>query len=88
MYHLNWLQLNQITEIREYLDNEVNEIKYRLFIPQLMRKSGWYFFIDRLSGKIDYIGVGGTHLTYNNESSIYQRIQKHFLLKSESCFQR
>lgn len=88
MYHQDWLQLNQITEIREYLDNEVNEIKYRLFIPQLMRKSGWYFFIDRLSGKIDYIGVGGTYLTYNNKSSIYQRIQKHFHLNLESCFPR
>lgn len=44
-----------------------------------IRMRGWYFFINKALGSIDYIGVGGTVSgALNNDNDLYHRISQHF----------
>lgn len=84
---LSWVELDKIetnTDIHKaiYLryDSFLQNFRYRDHESENYKgTSGWYFFVNRDEGSIDYIGVGGTKTeNLNSNNDLYHRISQHF----------
>jgi hypothetical protein len=95
VFKLTWIDLSTIekkndkkqevflryaTLLREFRYKENANEDYK-------RMRGWYFFVNRRQGSIDYIGVGGTVTgALNNDNDLYHRISQHFGVGSGATF--
>jgi hypothetical protein len=97
VFKLTWIDLSTI-EIKKYKNQEIY-LRYTTLLKDFRykdnsnedhnRMGGWYFFINRSLGSIDYIGVSGTikgKLT--NYNDLYHRISQHFGTSTGATFCR
>lgn len=92
---LNWVEMSNIETSKDkhratYLkyDSFLRMFRYRDHeVGNYIRTSGWYFFVKRATGSIDYIGVGGTKTgKLNSYNDLYHRISQHFGTGSGATF--
>ncbi|HNV18641.1 MAG TPA: hypothetical protein PKJ52_03265 [Rectinema sp.] len=51
------------------------------------RARGWYFFLEKVSGRLDYIGVGGiVKGELNKDNDLFHRITQHFGTSTGATF--
>jgi hypothetical protein len=95
IFKCTWIDLSAI-EIKKDKNQDIS-MRYTSLLKDFRYKEksnknytrmrGWYFFINRAHGSIDYIGVGGTvGGALNNNNDLYHRISQHFGVGSGATF--
>jgi hypothetical protein len=96
-FKFKWIDLSTI-EIKKDKNQEVY-LRYTTLLKDFRYKEnsnedynrmrGWYFFVNRALGSIDYIGVSGTiDGELNDYNDLYHRISQHFGTSTGATFCR
>ena len=73
---INWIDLEN-DSLKNFISGTRKRMSHKNILDIPRNNRGWYFFVNKHTDCIDYIGIGGTQEILTTSNDLYHRVSQH-----------